>query len=265
MYHIELFGLPGSGKSSIIAGLTEKRRDNNNLNNTAQALISAFKNSAISTINKTLFSFTPYTVQQKYIYSLFRKSRYYNTYLNKFLAEHGKCLVPFFSSELFTKISKEEKLFLISNFNHRATLYKMIRENIQDSAPVIFDEGFVQGSSSLFLSPVISIPEFPESEIIDYLIEIPLPELIVYLDTDIEICIERIKARPKSLPQRFEKEAASYKLQDYLANIKDHFTFVLENIETMGCKVIRFDNNEGIAASLECLLKDITAIIDQKN
>ncbi len=63
----------------------------------------------------------------------------------------------------------------------------------------LFDEGFVCRANSLF---AYTDGPLDEDAVREYLQSVPLPAALIVLRTPPDICLERLKSRPKGLPQR---------------------------------------------------------------
>lgn len=234
-------GIPGSGKSTVRSLLLESlNRQKIPCLSMEQALLSSLKANVDGILFKCLLRMLPANMALKYAPLVFTRSALRYAAQNAFLSTHGKSVSTVLSSDYFLQAAPSERETVLSRFLLTASQYQLIREHAAEYSPVLFDEGFLQKSASLFVSP--GEKTLPDTAFLSsYLDIIPRPDIVLYLQTDVKTCMERIIARPKGMPERLvgrnRQEIQSYLeandsfIQSIaeLANTKDYYVGVIEN------------------------------------
>jgi thymidylate kinase len=242
MVHIEFIGLPGSGKSTLRTMLVESlcRRKIPCLS-MDQALLSCLKIHVDGIFFKYFLHILPEKTALKYAPLVFTRSALRYTAQNAFLSTNSQAVAAILSSDHFLSAAPQEREMLLSWFFLTASQYQVIRENMSEKMPVIFDEGFLQRAVSLLVSP--GGKSLPETTFLSsYLDLIPRPDIVLYLRTDQKTCIQRINTRSKGMPERL-----AGKNQQDIQSFMDTYAGCIQNIidlaTTKDFNITSIDNN----------------------
>ena len=191
---IELFGFPGSGKSTISNKLVENLKANN-------IIVVAPKR----TIDKELNSFNRYFI--KIIFSL-------------------KALLIF-------NIQLRFLIYKIIKMNNGITLFKQLINVLytlsfyNQKDLIVLDEGIIQALVSASYCQ-------PDSNVIELLNCLPQlvkeQSIFIYVEIDKDICIQRIQNREDG-KSRLDKINDSIKIKEQLEHIDQQFKKIQKNIE----------------------------------
>jgi len=219
MYHIELIGPPGCGKTTISGRLTSARGRYRCLSEKA-ALRLALRRADHGWAGRAA-RLLPASFGTAKAGALFNLSPSKAAARAAFLSRHHESLQAFLESRSFAAMGIEERTAVLSWFLELAARYGMIIEHCGDAA-VILDEGFLLRSVSLFVSPA-SAPA-SESEIARYLEDIPLPDLLIVVESDPATCMARLQRRgPGRSNTRLRMKSADEKTAAaFLKDCRDH-------------------------------------------
>lgn len=203
MYRIEFIGVPGSGKSTIRKGLIKSFKEVNKKQflSVEEAFLQVSRNE-IDRVYRIILNVLPKRVALKIFDKLLNRNLLQYNAQNRFLAEWGKSLEFFFRSSEFDKMSINDREIVISSFIETGSLYESINGSLPTDTVVFFEEGFIQ-KSFMFVSP-LDFEYTVKSNLFNYLENIPLPDLIIYVNTDLTLCNERMIGRPEGLTKRLK-------------------------------------------------------------
>lgn len=205
MFYIEFIGIPGAGKSTLRAKLVKDLiRNGNSCVSTEEALLTALKKKNDDILTKILLKIFPDKLLIKKIYAIFERSKSQLNAQSRFLAGGNKALKAITESGHFHDIHTNERALLISRFLKFVSIYQLTVEETGRTSPVVFDNGFLLKGMSLFISPFMNDFRPSHKDIYTYLENIPLPDLLISLETDINICHQRLASRPRGYPLRLK-------------------------------------------------------------
>jgi thymidylate kinase len=250
MWHVEFAGLPGSGKSTIMRHFIRLLEENDESCYTiGGALWESLRKNCEDKHCHRFLSILPKFYSRKKVQFIFDHSSDKWHAQSRFLSEYGGSFRAFFKSEQFEVMSPEVRSTVIRWFLRSAAVYQVINERINSEAVVVFDEGFVQRSMSLFVLPGHSNREFNRESLSCYIKSIPTPNLIVYVETELEECLSRIQSRSNGIPYRL-KGIDNDGIRSFLTETQDHFSDLLRNDK----KVIHIDNNHSVEVAAQNIL-----------
>ena len=264
MRHIEFMGLPGAGKSVIKDSLLHRAKKRGlRIYCMEEALLYSYEKLNCSPLLTNLFKIFPKFIARRIITPVFRRSKCKFQTQSRFLIEQGEVLRLFMNSKNFGDKSSREKELVVSWFLEVASIYQMVNEQVKVGTPVILDEGFMQISMSLFLSPSNMKRDYDNKDVVDYLDRIPIPDLLVYVETDISECIKRMESRPRGLTQRL-RMAEHGRKEMFLSLCQKHFDEIAKWMEINNRAIIRIDNNVLLENTVQRLLEELFIIFDKK-
>lgn len=117
----------------------------------------------------------------------------------------------------------------------------------------LFDEGFVSRANSLF---AYSEGPLNEDAVRKYLRSVPLPAALIVLRVPADLCMERLKTRPKGLPQRMralndQEKAAIFQKMKRISDIAG------AEMQALGVPAIHFHDGEAISEMAEQVVATI--------
>lgn len=220
MYSVEFAGAPGVGKSTVYRSLVKRLQlaDKDSYLTLNEAFMLASR-SNIDRIYRYVMRMLPYDMAVSFSNMLLYRSVMQFEAQNRFLAQWGGAFNSFLRSAEFSDMSIDERTVVISAFIHVGSVFECIRGDLPEKMAVFFDEGFVQ-KSLMFISPV-SVRPPDRSCLTDYLERIPVPDIIIYINADIELCYERMISRPGGFTRRLS-DISKKRALDFLKASDDH-------------------------------------------
>lgn len=256
MNHLEFFGLPGSGKSTMKYHIiNELKRKKNNVFSDEDALLHLLKDK-----NEIFYfhflKYIPSKYSEKLLKSIFNRSKLKFASINRFLAIHGNLVQAIFKSDKFDKVQIQEKEKILSWFFNTISIYQIIEDDMQNNVTIVFDEGFIHKIINLFISPSQNYNNNYNEDIINYIKYIPKPDYLFIVDSKIDDCFERMKIRgfPTRLKTKSEEE-----IKDYLRICQGKIDFIIDYLKEKKYDIIRISNNN----SLEVVINSLPELIKQ--
>lgn len=202
MFTIELMGLPGSGKSTIIPKLTKKlnKQEKRIFYTVDQAFLMA---SRLYTDHpfRIVLNKIPNFMAQFFLKKLFNRTIFQSEKKDEFILKYSEAIDFVFKRNKFQSMDYKDKKFVISGLLDAGSLYEAIKTINNFNGVVLFDQGFVQ-CSLIIGSPADSA--FDIDELKQYLEFFPIPDLVIYIKADIETCYHRMANRRKGLTFRLD-------------------------------------------------------------
>ena len=253
---VEFIGLPGAGKSTLRRNLLYhlQREDKKQYLSTEEAFLQVSR-SHIDNIYRRALNILPHRLALRASNRLMNRSLMQFEAQNRFLAEYGKALEAFFTSNVYLNMSPKDRKLVIGSFLEMGSLWQCIKESLNNEAIVFFEEGFVQKS---FLFVDQSTGSMIENEkLCSYLENIPIPDVVIYITANIETCHRRMIGRPEGLTERL-KEADKNKITSFLTNAQNHLEFVAEWLsDNYGEIIIEVNGEKGLEEISPIILKKI--------
>ena len=143
------------------------------------------------------------------------------------------------------------------------SLYECINNGSLPGETVVFcEEGFVQ-KSFMFISPLIN-EEADKSSLFSYLNNIPLPDLIIYVNANHASCYERMIHRPDGLTKRLERidKDGILKFLEISDSHLQNIVCWLKKNKNIG--LLEINNNQKLDSVISDLEHRITAIFEKE-
>ena len=265
MIHVEFIGLPGGGKTTIREYLVKrlKRIDKEMYLTEEEAFLQVSK-LKIDKIYRLILKILPNSVASELIEKLKGRSLMQFNAQNWFLAHWGNSFNAFLDSEIFHILSSDDRKIVITGFLQVASIFECINGQFSDSKAVFFEEGFIQ-KSFMFISNLQDNLDTEKTGLLRYLDNIPTPNLVIYVKTDISTCYERMLYRPTGLTERLKKIDRKT-AHTFLENCNIHLDFLISWIqENPNLKLLEVHNNSGVERSLQGLTRRAIKSIDLFN
>ncbi len=203
MFRVEFIGLPGAGKTTIQKKLVQHLQlvDKDKYLGIEDAFILVSKVN-IDKFYRLILKSLPDVIALKLSIRLINRSLMQFEAQSRFLAKWGKSFETFLSSKEYSSLSIDERKIVISGFFQTGALFECINGQLPEKTVVFFEEGFLQ-KSFMFISRQTN-KYADKAKLYIYLDHIPLPDLIIYLKSDLETCFERMVARPQGVTDRLQ-------------------------------------------------------------
>ncbi len=256
MFHIEFMGLPGAGKSIIknrlLYGVKKKGIRCFSME---EGLLYSYRRMDCNELYQNILKILPSAFSKRFIMPIFRRSKCRLSAQDRFLTGQDRINEFLIKFEALKDKLKSEKELVIPWFLEIASLYQMIKEQIEADVPVFFDEGFIQISMSLLLSPTNITKNYSNENLLKYLNLVPIPDLLIFIETDISRCIERMESRPRGLTQRL-KTSDKESVEAFLSLCQDYFGEIAQWMKKNNRATIRINNNGYLEDTVKSLLDE---------
>lgn len=223
---VEFIGLPGVGKSTLRRSLLKHLHpiDKEKYLSIEEAFLHVSR-LHIDNIFRRPLNYLPDSMALRLSNKLMNRSLMQFEAQNRFLADKGKALEAYLTSNAYINMSLEDRTGVISSFLEMGSLWQCIKGSTQDKEIVFFEEGFVQKSFMFVDQSNGSLIE--KDKLCCYLENIPLPDIVIYITANIETCQKRMMARPDGLTQRL-KSADENQVTKFLTTAQNHLKFVAD-------------------------------------
>lgn len=254
-------GVPGAGKSTLRTRMMKVlAREGYQVFSPEDALISALKSGADDSISRLLLMVVPNELLRNHLYAIFNWSNCRLWAQSRFLASRGRSLQAFLGSRQYQAMSFDDRYLALSRFFKLVALYQLVEEEMDAACPVVFDSGFLQKAMGLFLMPGAGVDQIFDNNVSMYLENIPMPDLLIWVDTDIELCQERLTSRPRGAPLRMGNLDQDDVLI-FLNACHKYFERAAESVTVRGGRVIRIMNNDELEKVIQDLSKDMLRMV----
>lgn len=234
VFHVEMLGLPGSGKSTVRNDLC--MISPHGIISAEEAYKIAFCRLIYPNYSWSVCRHVPQTVFNKLLSLQIRLSatpaneRYGDFY------SVATDAITTYSDDDSRQVTVQTWLEILIE------KYDAISRTFSPQKTVIFDEGFLQRSLSLFCPPYPATP-LKKKYIKQYLSSMPTPDLIVILDVSAEVSHERMSSREIGAPSSYT-HLTQVELQQSLDRMRAYINYVAEMSEDSNIPLFRI-NNEG--------------------
>lgn len=259
MVHIEFMGPPGAGKSTIkerLAGMLGQ--EGKQCFTLEQALIASLRRKCDDRMFRCMLRLFPDCCMGKKISALYQRSKSRIAAQNRFLAANGPAFGAFLESNQFKCMTSGERTWVVGKFLKLASMFQTIKEQIDENARVVLDEGFLQKTVSLFVLPERIGNSSGRQSMFRYLNSIPIPNVSILVQADIEVCQARMESRARRLPLRLQK-SDTHTISAFLLECQVHFNEIAEWLEKHRRIVVRVLNDGGVDDSTEKIRRAVQA------
>ena len=260
MIRVEFIGIPGSGKSTLHSHIVSNLKNIHDckfLSDEEAFCLVAKKE--VDGIYRTLLNILPGSVAQNLSTRLMNRTLFQFEAQNRFLSLYGESFVAFLSSPQYKKLTKDDRVNLISYYLQLGGVFECIVRGFSGRSVILFDEGFVQ-KSFMFVSHNSNFQEnWPY--IREYLENIPLPQIIISVDPPISICQDRMQSRAKGLTVRLRRLGDQSKVDNSLRQAHEHLHEVVGWLrENTNTKIIEVMNESSLEESLGEIVQNIISL-----
>ena len=254
---IEFLGLPGSGKTTIRRELLTHFKTIN-----APTFLSAEEagylrmKSEGDRIYRSLLQILPYTTGLKLAEWASGRSLFQCQAQNSFIAEYGKSLSAFLNSATFEKMLVADKQNVIGNFLEMGVAWRMLDAPEFSDVHVFFEEGFIQ-KSFMFVDHAYCYAAI-ENSLHTYFQNIPLPDIVVHVKTEVEQSHQRMLGRQDGLTNRL-KGQSEQTINHFLNQAEEHIGHVMRLLSAQNkCRVIEVQNDAPLEEVVRITRKELS-------
>jgi thymidylate kinase len=252
----EFLGLPGVGKTTLRYDLLKILKTSNK-----QIYLSS-EDAFLITSKQKMDSFfrlplklLPYKQSIKLVQKLINRSLMQFDAQNAFLAKHSLVLQSFLTSTTFQRMSESDRKVMIGSLLELGSVYESIYNFQSCDSVIIFEEGFVQKSFMFIDTKDETLNN--QQNIIEYLNNIPLPDLIIYIEADVEACYQRMISRPDGLTTRLKKAGHDNTIM-FLDRLQKHLELLVDWLSAnTEVKLIKVKNNGNYKDTLDLLSSNL--------
>lgn len=192
--HVELMGLPGSGKSTLHAEtLRAAGRTDVRMLGLPEAVASCLSRNPTDKILRGLMGMMTSRLGRDTAARVFARSTDRLSSLAAFLTDNLALAQVVFGSQATQEIPRDDQELVIKWMLGLFAGFRFVEERLTDREVLVIDEGFCNRVTSLFAYG--SSGSDPTTEILTYADHIPRPDLVFVLEAGVEVCEERMERR----------------------------------------------------------------------
>lgn len=242
---VEFIGTPGSGKTTLLPVVSSYL---NERGYKANSVLEAARPFAQRTFpGKVAQTILPGQLRRSVLWQIFYYASYFRR--QKFQHNHPMLLRTVRNHQAGRPITQYDYDHVMKWFVHLTGYYQFFIDLMQAEDVVIYDEGFVHRVVQLFASENEK-PDF--SLIAIYLDLIPKPDLVVFTNTPVEICEERVFKR--GVWERFEKKGPEA-TSAFITHASEVVNFSASYLRDRHWNLIEVRNGDGEISAAEETLK----------
>lgn len=122
---------------------------------------------------------------------------------------------------------------------------------------ILIDEGFIDRTKSLFCPPKPS-KELDRSDVSDYLETVSHPDILVLVDVDVDLALDRMRARDTGAPNQFS-DLSEDELRSVLLRMKSCISLIESEFRSNEWKIITVDNCGSVEESVSELQDELNS------
>ena len=269
--HVEVVGLPGSGKTTVSKKACKRRRKDTGKTGQTRTRMCMWSYAypvalcrRISPIQTDLFCRQLFP---RFIHPVGQRlPNNLISYIKSGAKTENKDGTDDYSSD-FLRLSKQladkytednnRRTKVVEMIDNRLTECDIMDAELSDDVVVLFDEGFVQRTHSIFCPPK-PLQDIERDDLRQYLSAMPEPDFVVFLDVTPELAEKRMQSRKDGYPDSY----SHMNTDEILSNLKRTekcFDTVASILSEMDIQVARIENTETPEGAAEELREKIVA------
>lgn len=242
---IEFIGTPGAGKTTLLPVVSRYLKEKGLQ---ASSVLDAARPFAQRTFpGKLARKILPGRLLNPVLWQIFYVSSYFRR--RKFFRENPTLMKTVQQHQAERPLTHDDHDHVMRWFLHLTGYYQFFMEFMQSDDVVVYDEGFVHRVVQLFASEN-EAPDFPS--VAKYLDLVPKPDLVVFANTPVEICEDRVLSR--GVWERFQKkppEATSI----FISHASEVVNFSVSYLRDLNWNLIEVQNGDTEISAVEQTLR----------
>ncbi|MCU7904539.1 MAG: deoxynucleoside kinase [Candidatus Thiodiazotropha sp. (ex Epidulcina cf. delphinae)] len=261
--HAEFLGLPGVGKTTLRSDLVK------NLKRIDEGVYLSFED-AFHSVSKLKMdrafrlplNLLPNSLSKRLCKKFVNRSLMQFDAQNEFIANSVDIIKAFISSTAFENMPEEDRKVMIASILELGSIWTSIGSLQTTGSLIIFEEGFVQKSFMFVNTELGSDIDYEHIKL--YMKNIPFPELLIYINADIDTCYHRMLSRPGGLTSRL-RNANSDIIRDFLNRLEQHVLYIVDYLsKNSHCELITVNNSGDYKETLGMLTEKIAKSVAKK-
>lgn len=250
MQYVEIAGIPGSGKTSVVNSFVGSRFNSSlRYYSYRQVALQVLQN-ARNRLGAALVEVLPAGLQNRLLYQFLLSSRIGRAALCRAVANHAELAV-----KIFDNIAKEENTvhqqLLASWLTHLLTCYQLAVESLGQDQCLMLDEGFVGRVITLF--GFHDGMDFGDG-LGEYLPKIPPVDILFVVETPVEVCLDRMSRR--GFPKRLT-DLDQVKRRSILRQCETCIEKAADFLASGGTRVVRISGENDLAQLVQQVRREI--------
>jgi len=234
---IEFLGNSGSGKSTLIPMLAEHLRANGFV---ALPVTEAIHHYMRKTLwGRAVGLLVPPAWQGPILWRVF-SYLVCKMHIGAFAARNPRLVTYVVTSQLRRRIPWQHRWLIVRLFLQMAGYHHFLRSRAQPGDVLVFDEGFVHRAVHLFVSEAEGLEP---DRIAAYLRLLPQSDIVVRVQTPLDVCLARIRAR--GLQVRLRRLGPA-EVAQFVANAEQVVNVVSQVLKSAGWQVVEVENSGGL-------------------
>lgn len=239
MRHIEFFGIPGSGKSTLVEPTIKYLEQDGKLaKSLKESFRYAIREEITTPIPKILLQHLPVSYISKHQVSIYYWKGCDSKDYQLFFTDHpelGSIIPEYIAKKADDVVDRR----VYSNWFHKLITRYYASQRLNEHW-VVIDEGFVNRTITLFCghSPV----KEHKADLERYISNIPKPDLVIVPQVPVEVAASRIRKGNRDFPYRVSETDHQEQLE-YLRERKEHVDTVINILNDEGVNTVLVDNS----------------------
>ncbi len=231
---VEMIGIPGAGKTSMLPTVTSTLAD---FNFKARRVVDAGRPFARrDPAGAALEKWAPRSIQPKLLWQVF----YWRSYAarRRFARKNPELIAHVRQAQRSRQIPRADRRHALYWFFHLTGYYEYLLSHMQPGEALVMDEGFTHRVVQLFATG----KEKPDLDSVRRYIDlIPRPDLLIALRAPSELCEARVYRR--GIWSRMKGRSGT-EISRYFSNAETVVAWTLKYVESIGWPVIHVENQE---------------------